>query len=40
MGKISRDCDEDVTSGKSWSSRCCAMGHNVSHLTFTVLAGT
>jgi len=21
MGKISRDCDEDVTSGKSWSSR-------------------
>jgi len=22
MGKISRDCDKDVTSGKSWSSRC------------------
>ena len=21
MGKISRDCDKDVTSGKSWSSR-------------------
>jgi len=20
-GKISRDCDKDVTSGKSWSSR-------------------
>jgi len=20
MGKISRDCDKDVTSGKSWSS--------------------
>jgi len=21
MGKISRDCDKDVTSGKSWRSR-------------------
>jgi len=21
MGKISRDCDKDVPSGKSWSSR-------------------
>jgi len=21
MGKISRDCDKDVTSGKSWSLR-------------------
>jgi len=21
MGKISRDCDKDVTSGNSWSSR-------------------
>jgi len=21
MGKISRDCDKDVTSGKYWSSR-------------------
>jgi len=21
MGKISRDCDKDVTTGKSWSSR-------------------